>query len=128
VNVFLRLADKIRIVGSFSHVGIILEVPYFGPIIVAHNDKHRGVEIVTLESFSAGRRVEVDSRVIGGSKVQAEMVRRARSLVGRPYDLLDFNCEHYASYVQTGKAASPQLQAVGILALVLVGVALLREV
>jgi hypothetical protein len=33
----------------------------------------------------------------------------ALDLIGTQFDLFNFNCEHFASLVQTGKSESPQL-------------------
>src|SRR5262245_26765091 len=128
-NSLLQLGDKILVVGApnFGHVGIVIDLPLFGSAVVAHNQKGRGVEFVSLEEFAAGRAVKVISRVTGGPQVRREMVTRARSLAGCAYDLVTFNCEHYANYVQTGVASSPQVQAGFAVAAVLLGLVLLSE-
>lgn len=38
-----------------------------------------------------------------------EAVKRAYSKLGQKYHLLDFNCEHFANYVQRGKESSSQV-------------------
>lgn len=43
-------------------------------------------------------------------------LRRAESRNGETYSLVSFNCEHYANYVQYGKASSQQVQVVGAVA------------
>lgn len=46
---------------------------------------------------------------------------RAESLVGKSYDLVEFNCEHFADYVQFGRGRSRQVETVmglGAIALV----------
>jgi hypothetical protein len=50
------------------------------------------------------------ARVAGGPE-QEQSVLRALSLIGQPYNLLKFNCEHLAYYAQTGVPRSPQLAA-----------------
>ena len=40
-------------------------------------------------------------------------LRRAESRHGEGYDLVRFNCEHFANYVQFGKESSAQVQNVG---------------
>ena len=44
-----------------------------------------------------------------------EALTRAQRLLGRQYDLASFNCEHYADFVQFGRARSRQVEtAAGI--------------
>lgn len=124
-----RIGDKIRVWDSrgFHHYGVVIGLSMFGQPVVAHNSKERGVERVRLTEFAVGRTVEVESRVRGDWKVQQEVVRRALAYMGRGYDLLTFNCEHYASHVQTGRASSPQLEVLVLAALVVVGVVVLAR-
>lgn len=65
------------------------------------------------------------ARVAGGAFEQEQVVQRALSLIGQPYDLLKFNCEHLAYYAQTGVPRSPQLAAAFVLGIIclVVGVA-----
>jgi hypothetical protein len=37
-------------------------------------------------------------------------LKRAKGQIGKKYDLLKFNCEHLATYIQYGKSESPQVQ------------------
>jgi hypothetical protein len=126
----LRVGDKLRVWDprGFWHCGIVLDGTPFGSVVIAHNRKSAGVERTTLEQFSQGRPVELESRVAGNARAQAEVVRRAIEHIGRGYDLLSFNCEHYVSYAQTGVASSPQLQltVVAVLALI-IGALVLSE-
>jgi hypothetical protein len=57
-------------------------------------------------------------RFAGTPSDRAEAIKRATSLIGRPYHLTRFNCEHYANYVQTGTSFSKQSDnGVGLAAL-----------
>jgi hypothetical protein len=47
--------------------------------------------------------------------------QKAFSLLGRQYNLFNFNCEHLATFSHTGKAESPQLQGAAFFVLLLVG-------
>ena len=111
----LRIGDKLRVwdARGFFRYGVVVNPDRFGTTIVAHNSKERGVELVPLAVFAQGWRVEVESRVGGGFAQQQTVVTRALAHLGKGYDLLNFNCEHYASFVQTGRPASPQLAAIG---------------
>ena len=78
-------------------------------LTVAHNAKGQGVRVVEIEQFSGDRVFEVldwpDPRT-GDLRF-----RRALGLVGRPYDLASFNCEHFVNLVCSGTPSSPQLQS-----------------
>jgi hypothetical protein len=41
-------------------------------------------------------------------------VKRALDMVGQPYSLINFNCEHFSEFVQHGKARSRQVENFGI--------------
>lgn len=57
-------------------------------------------------------------RFPGTPSTRIEALNRATSLVGADYHLIRFNCEHYATYVQTGASFSRQsTNGVGIAAL-----------
>lgn len=52
-------------------------------------------------------------RRFNGTEYQRyQAIQRAQSLLGRRYSLTEFNCEHYADYVQYGKARSRQVENV----------------
>lgn len=68
--------------------------------------------------------VEIISSPAGSCYEREIVAQRALSLLGKNYDLLNFNCEHLANYAQTGRVASPMVAAaviVGLVALVLLG-------
>lgn len=111
----LRHGDKIwtrgRTIGVERHYGVWdAEVG-----LVLHNTLPGGVRYVAFADFSNGG-VWVESRALTGYEYL--VIASARALIGRPYDLLAFNCEHYANLVH-GKKESPQVQrAIGFLAVV----------
>jgi hypothetical protein len=43
-------------------------------------------------------------------------------LIGRPYNLINFNCEHYATFAQTGRATSSQVENWFAGAMILTGI------
>ncbi|WNJ99924.1 lecithin retinol acyltransferase family protein [Thalassospiraceae bacterium LMO-JJ14] len=80
---------------------------YLGNGMVAHNSKkNRCVSIEPLDAFSDGRKVyhSPPSTPID----VANMWAFAESLVGKPYSLTGFNCEHFANYLVDGVAKSKQ--------------------
>lgn len=44
-------------------------------------------------------------------------INRAHEMMGKPYNLIFFNCEHFTNYVQTGEAFSKQVREIGMGAL-----------
>ena len=125
----LQMGDKIRVSSVFgtTHYGI-----YIGPYLwlehaVVHNDKNGGVQVVDLDTFANGRSVAIEARVIGRWWERRVVADRALALVGREYDLFNFNCEHLVSFAQTGVARSPQVEALVLVLLVGLGIALVAN-
>jgi len=116
----VQTGDKIQRPGPIGtwHVGIYLGRDYLGRDWVIHNDKGGYVKEDLLLTFSAGFPVTLVQRVASTWREQQQIVARARALLGQKFDLIGFNCEHFANYAQTGKAHSTQLRfAVGTTAL-----------
>jgi hypothetical protein len=103
----LQIGDKITSSGilGIRHAGV-----YVGPYgafdhAVVHNSKRDGM--VVVEDLSAfGPYGVAQSAPPGRGWSVREAALRLR---GTRYDLFTFNCEHFASFVQEGKARSPQL-------------------
>ena len=104
----LQNGDMVEVQGPWlfpRHVGIYAAGRGF-----VHNSKaNKRVELTNLFGFSGGYPLRVLWRVAGTPFEQEQAVQRAFALMGRPYDLLNFNCEHAAYAAQTGTARSPQL-------------------
>jgi hypothetical protein len=115
----LQNGDMVEVVGPFPfprHVGVYAE----GRGIV-HNSKAGSVQLTDVATFSGGAPIRAIWRVAGTPFDQEAAVDRAMSLNGKPYNLLNFNCEHVAYYALTGKPRSPQLGlALGVLAFICV--------
>ncbi len=60
----------------------------------------------------------------GTEQARSEVVPRINELLGKKYDLINFNCEHFAEFIQTGVAASKQV-AFAVLAVAAVGIGVL---
>ena len=58
-------------------------------------------------------RVNTIRRFNGNGFERNQAIQRGISLIGRKYDLVGFNCEHLANYVQYGKSFSNQVNNVG---------------
>ena len=116
----LAIGDKLRIVAplGFYHYGIYVGRRGAHGEDVIHNNKSGGVELVSLEDFAAGLPVEIAERGRYSFHEREAIARRALSLVGREYRLIDFNCEHAANYALTGVATSPAIAAVVTLSVI----------
>lgn len=125
----IQTGDKIQRPGPLGtwHVGIYLGRDAWGQDWVIHNDKGGYVKEDLLTTFAAGFQVQFVQRAATTWWEQEQIVARARSLLGKKFDLINFNCEHFANYAQTGKAHSPQLWfaagAVALFSLIVLGVA-----
>jgi len=101
-----------------THEGIVVDVvPMFGRFqaVVAHNMKGKGVVRSYWLDFSEGQKVILHQRAKSAAHIQ-EILQRVYANLGRPYALLEQNCQHFASFAFTGTAESPGVKAVGGLA------------
>lgn len=107
-----------RLWGLYKHVGV-----YLGDSLVIHSVYGRNVELITLTGFCGGREFTVREYGITDplgfqARIQAAMTNPVR------YDLVASNCEHFAAWLRTGKAESPQLWGLLSFALITAGLAL----
>lgn len=83
-----------------------------GQLYFAVNLINQGVVVVSeheLTSYSE-RFAPIEVRHFAGNVFQRQQaVQRAVAMRGKSYNLLSYNCEHYANYVQTGKASGTQV-------------------
>lgn len=118
-----HVGDKVRVRGPLMtwHYGIVVGVDGAGRVNVVHNDKIAGVVHATLAEFAGRQAVQMVQRAPENRAY--EVAARAVNHLGKPYDLVNFNCEHLASDAQQGTATSPQLMLGGLLAVVGLAVA-----
>lgn len=106
-----QIGDMIRVSRVFyNHVGIYAGARGFDGRCVVHNDKNGGVVFSTLAEFSGGAPVHLHKAATGNYHERMEIADRAFSLIGQKFNLVKFNCEHAATWSQTGKMESPQLE------------------
>ncbi len=92
-----------------DHFGIFEGASPDGTLIVLHSTEE-GVVRTSLEEFALERGVEV-VKVPCTFQHQRAILDRASSQIGRPYNVLLANCEHFANWAFSGVPASPQLRA-----------------
>lgn len=86
-----------------THVGIAT-----GQGTVITNSKSSGcVCEQSVEEFAAGKLL----KIVGypGNLEAAKVIRRAKSLIGTRYNLLNFNCEHFVRWAHGLRPASAQI-------------------
>lgn len=119
--VHLFPGDAIAVRGVYEHHIVITGVRDWSMQDVVHNDKSGGVQRGRLKDLLEGQSWRIVRRFEGNNWQREQVVRYALSLEGTRYDLLNFNCEHFSSLVQTGRAESPQLQALTVAVVACVG-------
>lgn len=115
---------SVRVLGPFRHVGIVTDRWRNGMPMVISNSRRRGC--VTEESwaeFTQGNPERVDATP--SCLPATEVLANARRELGRRYDILKFNCEHFVRRAHGVAEESPQLQAVVVAACLVVGFCLL---
>lgn len=115
-----RLVVPKSVFGLVQHHAIYLGKDHLGRDVIAENIVGKYVCTTTAEEFFAKNpgvtRIE---RFSGNGLERKNAVERALKLMGKPYDFIDFNCEHFANEVQTSISFSPQVR-VGIGAIIVI--------
>jgi hypothetical protein len=96
VNVYeLPVGSVLRVShGAYDHVGMVSDGYLYGErAIISLSGTYGRVIEEPYSSFSAGRVVQHEG--YPGQLPPHVVVYRARALVGRPYSVTSFNCEHY---------------------------------
>jgi len=116
-----RLIAPIFATGITQHHAIYVGQDAEGMQWLSENDHTAGVRLIRADHFLARYKTFRVLPFIGTTEQRDEAVRRAYRDLGKPYDLLRYNCEHHSSFVQTGRAISRQVQVVmgGMLLLIL---------
>ncbi len=109
----IRIGDEISFhfgVGNLlKHVGLVAGFQSAtGEPLVAHNSERFGeVKISPLREFADGRPVTI--RPLRSRRDPLHLRQAISSLVGKPYDAVKYNCEHFASEALGLRPHSPQL-------------------
>lgn len=104
-----RLIEAIFKTGITKHHSIYVGMDSHGTEWVAENFKFTGVRLVKASEFFNEATCYDVKKFLGNMSQRKESIKRALIPLGHPYDLIWYNCEHYASYVQTGKSESRQV-------------------
>lgn len=98
-----------------DHYSIYHGKDYFGRDLYMDNNVSEGVRYMYEEQFlqnnpSATLKIR---RLEGNNGQRQQAMQRAESLHGKSYHLTQFNCEHFANYVQYNTAFSTQVSKSG---------------
>jgi hypothetical protein len=88
---------------------------------VIHSNKGRFVESTSLEEFANGETATI-IWIPQTLQQQVLVLQRMHSIEGKPYHLLNANCEHVVNWALTGNAHSEQLTGYALLAVLALGV------
>ena len=131
---FYNLKPGDRIITPKSPIGLIQHhVIYLGKNfenqdLIAENAFGKYVRVVTAEEFFTEYNHTPKIVSFQGSNHQrSEAVRRALDQLGKPYDLINFNCEHFANLVQTGYLKSLQMNSAVFLLIILVAIIIFND-
>ncbi|MDB5004391.1 MAG: lecithin retinol acyltransferase [Mucilaginibacter sp.] len=103
--------------GLTKHFAIYLGRDEYGTEIIIQNLVGVGVHLsAAAVFFTKASRIARIEKFHGNIYQQNQLIRRAEALLGTPYNLLTYNCEHFANEVRYGKKESSQI-ATAILAM-----------
>lgn len=123
----LQPADRLVLPKSglnlVQHHAIYLGNDNNGNRIYIENALGKGVQVISESYlFRDGNKLTRVERFEGNTWQRNAAIKFAISLIGRQYDLLNFNCEHYANTIQHNKTYSKQVTkgiSLGVLVLFL---------
>lgn len=108
--------------GFIQHHAIYIGNDSHGNRRYVENHIEKGVQMINEKHlFRDGYHLTRVEPFIGNVSQRRLAVNRAIALIGKQYDLVNFNCEHYANAVQYDKPFSKQVEN-GILATLVLAV------
>jgi len=91
---------------------------------IIHNTIGVGVSLITTEEFfTRCSHINKIKRFAGTNEKRRSIVENALEKRGKPYNFINYNCEHFISEIKTGKARSTQIEnmTAGILLILIIG-------
>lgn len=123
----LRIGDLIvREKGPFTTHFMVYVGKRNGVPMVAENQSVVGVRFITLSKALANNAIKRFEKFGGTGSQRRLVLPRSKELLGKSYDLIVFNCEHFARWIANGKSESKQVKAGSNIAL-LSGAAMLTS-
>lgn len=111
-----QIVEYITPLGIAKHFAIYLGWDHEGTEWVIENKKGHAVRLVNAaEYFGQILKIDRIQKYTGTNTDRRQLVQRALNKIGQPYNLINYNCEHFVTEVTTGLAVSRQVQnALGI--------------
>lgn len=126
----LKPGDTIMVPKSWlnlvPHYAVYLGYDQLGTHWIIENIIGAGVRLITVDDFfAANPAVHKITRFTGANTERKTLVEKALASVGRPYNLIVYNCEHFAEELHTGVPRSRQVEKtlIGAFALLIIGLA-----
>lgn len=112
---FLSPGDVVVCPKSFlniiEHYAIYLGQTSEGIDLFSENNNEAGVRLITAtDLFKENHKIIRIKKFKGTVQERREAVHSALSDLGKPYSLINYNCEHYANKVQFGTPYSSQVK------------------
>jgi Lecithin retinol acyltransferase len=112
----LKPGDRIIVPKSglkiIQHHALYFGQNHKGQDLIAENKIGFGVRLVSaLDSFKDVNEITSIEKFEGGNYERKLIIQRAIQKMGQPYDLINYNCQHFANEVQYGKVESEQVQS-----------------
>jgi hypothetical protein len=112
-NYGIQLGDKVsrfkRGVPIIRHYAVYLGTDEYGRHIFAENNVNNGVQIVLAEVFFFNTELIRVESVSKSWEQRNRSVKFAKQKVGHNYNLINYNCEHFANEVTSGIKKSVQV-------------------
>ena len=111
----LKAGDEIIVSKSglniVQHHALYLGFDEQGTDWIIENAYGVGVRLVTAESFfKVNPHINEIRRFSGTNQERRQLVERALKKIGKPYNMIVYNCQHFTSEVKTGMKRSRQIE------------------
>lgn len=115
----IKIGDLIvRQKGPFSTHYMVYIGWHNGIQLVAENQMGVGARYISLKEALAGNSIKRFEK-FGGTEAQRQtVISRINAMLGKAYDLVVFNCEHFARWIANGKIESKQVRTASTVAIV----------
>jgi Permuted papain-like amidase enzyme, YaeF/YiiX, C92 family len=93
------------------YIGYYNQEPYF-----IENKIGIGVHLISAkEFFKRNPIISTVKKFSGNGQQRQHALERSFALLGMPYDLINYNCEHFANEVQHMRSYSDQMKVAGVI-------------
>lgn len=111
----LQPGDRIVIpksqMGMVQHHALYIGTDSSGRDLIIENKIGYGIRVVATEDFlSDCIGITKIERFAGSEQERRRSIEKALAMVGLPYDLITYNCEHFANDIQHGIVKSRQVE------------------